>query len=104
MHSGRGLEAFFTAKNRKKNGCATSPERQPSPAKAASSVHTGAGPIRACYNAGCANHRGRASQGGALQKHLREWPGERVRAARRLVHQTRVSIFVPNAAQPARAT
>ena len=36
------------------------------------SLHTGAGPIRACYNAGCANHRRHASQGGALRKYLRE--------------------------------
>ena len=89
MHFGQGLEAFFTAKNYK-NRPATSPARQPSPAKAASSVYTGAGPIRACYNAGYDNHRRHASQVSALQTHLCEWPGERVHAARRLAHQTRI--------------
>ena len=49
----KGYKQFLLLKNRE-NGPATSPERQLSPAKAASSVNTGAGPIRACYNAGCA--------------------------------------------------
>ena len=40
--------------------------------KAASSGYTGAGPIRACYGAGCANHRGHASHSSTLQKYLRE--------------------------------
>ena len=71
MHAGQGLEAICTVKTIE-NGSTTTPERQPSPAKAVSSVYTGAGPIRACYNAGCANHRSRASQGGTLQIHLRE--------------------------------
>ena len=53
-----------------KTSSAASPARRPSP-QVASSVHTGAGPIRACYNAGCANHRRRASQASALQTHLR---------------------------------
>ena len=71
MHTGQGLKAIFNVKIAE-NSSETSPERQPSPAKAASSVYAGAGPIRARYEAGCASHRGRASQGGGLQTHLRE--------------------------------
>ena len=63
------------------------PTRKPSPVKAVSSVHTGAGPIRACYNAGWANHRRHASHGSALQTHLRERTGERVHADRRRANQ-----------------
>lgn len=53
MHIRRGLEANFTVKTAK-IGSPAPPEPQPSPAKAGS-VYTGAGPIRARYNAGYAN-------------------------------------------------
>jgi hypothetical protein len=67
-----GQRLFLLSKKTLKVAPHCPPARQPSPAKAASSVYTGAGPIRACYNAGCANHRRHASQGRALQTHLRE--------------------------------
>jgi hypothetical protein len=98
MQYGQGLEVIFAARNRE-NGPATSPARQLSPAKAASSVHTGAGPIRACYDAGPANHLRHASHSSALQTHLREWPGERVHAARRLDHPVSVGAFATHTAR-----
>ena len=52
----------FLLSRRAKISSPASPARKLNPDKAVSSVYTGAGPIRACYNAGCASHRSHASQ------------------------------------------
>ena len=68
MHIRLGLWPIFIDKY----GSAASPARKPNPAKAVSSGYTGAGPIRARYSAGCANHFGHPSHSSKLQKYLRE--------------------------------